>query len=195
MLSHFDEIVCKVKDLEENAGDDYFNAFTQLEVRKKDFLVRENFVCPDIFVLVTGIARMFHLENGKEVTDYFYTPAEFIDSTFSFSQTISSEVYIQVLTDSVVYAISRDVLKHLEAEYPVLAFIERLALQGYVLWFRNHMREVRCNSVKQQYLHMLNHQNFLIQSISSKIIATFLNVSPSGLSRIKKELRVSKFDL
>ncbi len=188
LLPHLDKMIDLVNTLEKNASDDYFDAFERRKLHKGECLLQEGTVCRFTWFLEKGMARVFDRKDGMEVTRYFYSPAEFIDVHSSAVQQIPSNVTIQVIQDSVVYAISRDTVEKLATAYPAIYEIEKLVLECHFFWLEHRMFTIQHSNVTEQYLYMLHQQAPLIRNISVTHIASYLGVSIETVSRIRRKV-------
>ena len=190
MLPHLNKIICLLNKLENRAGDDYFSSFKRKKLSKGEFLLHEGMVCKHIWVLETGVARIFNRQEKTEATRYFFFPGEFIDSYSSSSTGEPSEESIQVIRDSVVYAISRHRMKKLQHIYPEISEIERLTVECHIMWLQQRLYVMLQSNAIENYLHLLKCQPYLLQTVPVNHIAMYLGVSPERLSRIRRKVGV-----
>ena len=150
-------------------------------------MLREGSICKHIWFLEKGLARIFDQKEGKEVTRYFFSPAELIDVPCSSVLQIPSEVSIQVIKNSVVYIISRKTWDKLAIDYPVIAEIEKLALQAYVIWLDRRMYLFQHTNAYERYLYVLHELAPIFNDISVTHIATFINTTIETVSRARRD--------
>lgn len=188
MLPYLDRIICLVHKLEKNAGDDYFDAFKRKVLPKGTYLLQEGTVCRYIWFLETGIARVFDRKDGVEITRYFFFPGELIDAYCSSALQVPSEVSIEIVRDSVVYAISRNKLRKLAAVYPVIFEIEKLVVECHTIWLEKRVYDIQHFNAMEHYRHLLFHQAPVIRCVPVTYVASYLGVSLETLSRIRSKI-------
>lgn len=88
-------------------------------------------------------------------------------------------------TDAEVFVCSRSVIKELFGKHPDLhhAVADGLFYQTYDR-FLNLYRQ----SAKERYVHLLEQFPDLLQNITLKELASYLQITPTHLSRIRKEI-------
>jgi len=183
-----DKIICLAHTLEKHAGDDYADAFNSKVLHKGDYLLQEGTVCRHIWFLEKGIARVFDRKDGVEVTRYFFFPGEIIDDYCSSALQVPSEVNIEVIQDSVVYAISRNALRELTARYPIISELKKLILECHTIWLEKRVYDIQHCNATEHYRHMLQHQIPIIRNVPVTYIASYLGISLETLSRIRSKI-------
>jgi len=67
-----DSVLSKLRDFELEAGKDYFDAFTRIELKKGSFLIREGEISANLWFLEEGLARLVvRMDKDKVTSDFF----------------------------------------------------------------------------------------------------------------------------
>ena len=185
MLPRFDELVRMVTCLENTAGNEYTDAFKRAEMPKGTYLVQAGSVCRHRWLLEKGIARVFICRKGIERNQYFFFPAEVIDSFGSAYPQAPSRVSIQLLENSVVHSIAHSCLEQLTVAHPLLANIESLLRACHANWVEERLCNLQFLSAPEHYQYLMATQPYMIQHISLNHLASFLGISRETLSRIR----------
>ena len=88
-----------------------------LTLKKGEILVKEGQYADKAYFIVSGSARAFYLNDGKDITDWFAFENDFICAINSFFQNIASPHFIEVLEETILLVISRDNIMKLSDKY------------------------------------------------------------------------------
>lgn len=141
-----------------------------------------------LFLATEGLIRgIYHTEKGKEITECVVSqtgncimPSAVLDKP--------SPVDLEALTDVGILAFPFDAVRKLEEQYP-----EVLRMENEVLtecWREQwEMKRIRYEyDAKERYLWFCRTHPGAADRMMNKHIASFLDMSPVSLSRIRKQL-------
>jgi len=185
LLPQLNEIIGLVTRLEQTAGADYAEAFERMELPKGYYLLRAGTVCRHFWFLEKGLARIFACINGVEVNQYFFFPAEIIDSHGSSSLQLPSEASIQLLEHSVVYRIRKSQIDELKCIYPLISDIERVLIDCYTKWINERICLLLSACAIKRYQALMVRQPSLAKYISVSHLSSYLGMSRETLSRLR----------
>lgn len=153
-----------------------------------DFFSTPDNTCKQIAVLQSGIGRVYHLHDGKEITDYFNTTTrnQLVSSFVSFLKRKPSREYVQFLTDSEVLVINYDQLQELYDRFPSFERLGRLMAERNYLLALERIESLQYHNATQRYESFLNLYPGLMNQIPHHYVASYLGVTPESLSRIRK---------
>lgn len=159
------------------------------KIKAKTELVSAGKISSEMFVVQSGLLRVYHLLDGKEVTTYFACDNQFISTYASFVTRTPSFEVLEAVEDSVVYSITHDALNELyrfDAKFEKLG--KYIAEQNY-LCIHERTLLMQTKSAKEKYLHFIESTDAKIRkNVPQHFIASFLGITPETLSRIRKEL-------
>jgi CRP-like cAMP-binding protein len=145
--------------------------------------------CKTIYFVKEGLARIYYLKDGNEVTEYFAFENDLIIRAESLFTGKPSPKAIQALEDTVFIGISAE---HLFARFDSYPEIERLFRkiieQAYVNTV-NRIESIQFHSAEERYAQLLESKPILIQRIPLKYIASYLGITQVSLSRIRASTR------
>lgn len=137
------------------------------------------------YFIKSGLARAFVERDGKDVTLWFAGDGEMLVLT---SQEVSS-VNVEVSEDSVLYCISRNRLNILFEQSLELANWGRCLLEKYLLEYERYFTDYSWTSAQQQYEDLVRHHPDLLQKVPLKHLASYLQITPQSLSRIRSKIK------
>lgn len=163
------------------------NYFKPLDLKKREFLLRQGKICRFEGFVLEGCFRVFTLdEKGNENTLYFAAKDWWLMDIDSFMNQTPSDLNIQALEDSKVLLISRKDKIDLYNSHPVVEKLFRIMFQkALVSWQRRLIRN-HCLTAKERYFHFIETYPEISSRLTAKHIAGYLGISHEFLSKIKK---------
>lgn len=169
------------------------SACASVRVHKKgDIIIETGEAVSKVDFLLTGIYRGYFVDsNGRDITDCFAykTGSPLLPST---ELNIPAIISIQAVTDGSSISISIDVVNELLKKYTEVAqlYIRLLSESAQEHWkIKNAIYQY---TALQRYEWFQNNYPGLIHKVSNRYVASYLNVTPVTLSRIRASLREQK---
>ncbi|MFY8022208.1 MAG: Crp/Fnr family transcriptional regulator [Bacteroidia bacterium] len=164
--------------------------FKQQSFPKNEFLLKENQVSNAYYFLENGIIRSYAIDmEGNEISTNFYTAGEFVFEVQSFFLRQASKENIQTITPVNVASISFEKLNQLFHEYPQFREFGRSLLVRGFAGLKSRMLSHITTSAEERYRQLITNKPMLIEHVPLKYIATYLGITDTSLSRIRKEMR------
>lgn len=166
-----------------------FEVHEKIELKKGDFIIKEGQAANNYMILQKGLMRSFVYDyNGEDITTNFFTENEIVIEVSSLFQRIPTKEYIQALTDCSCYKIDFD--KFQELFHSIENFREwgRAWLSNSLFEFKQRSVSIIKESATDRYLTLLKEKPQIIQQAPLKNIASFLGITDTSLSRIRKSI-------
>jgi CRP-like cAMP-binding protein len=96
--------------------------------------------------------------------------------------------YLQAIEDSEIWYLPKTELLQLYKTHPVMQEMMRKFWEDAVLNLIERFTALQTDSAEKRYLDIL-HKPPYIQKIPQKYLASFIGVTPTSLSRIRKKIR------
>lgn len=145
--------------------------------------------CRTIYFVKEGLARIYYLKDGIEVTEYFAFENDLIIRAESLFRDKPSSKAIQALESTVFIGIPSDALFSLfDKHHDIERLFRKIIEQAYV-HIVNRMEAIQFHSAEERYAQLLTEKPNLIQRISLKHIASYLGITQVSLSRIRAAVR------
>jgi len=154
----------------------------------KDMLIREGEIADRIVWIRAGVLRSyFLLEDGEERTYCITFDESMMTAMTSFISGQPSKENIQSIGKTELYVLYKtDVDKLCENNIEWIIFFKQL-LEEQFMELEEKLFDIQRLEAKDRYLKLLRSYPQYIQRIPGKYLASFLNISPRHLSRIRKE--------
>jgi len=160
---------------------------TLVKVRKGKHILKAGEICRDLYFIRKGLLRCYYYNRrGKEVITWFMWEKDVCVSIPSFYRQVAGYEYIQALENCELICIRYEDLYDLFRNYPGFNYIGRELLQKYLLDWALQLQDIRHLRTKERYESFRERQPDHIRRIPQKYPASFLNMQPSSLSRIRR---------
>jgi CRP-like cAMP-binding protein len=155
------------------------------KAKKKEILISEGKICDHLFFIKKGFLRGFHYQNGKEITAWFGFENDFATSSYSFvSQKVGYET-VEVIEDSILYAITHEDLDSIYEKHPEFNYVGRLLTEKYYIDLMERALCLQFQSGKESYEQLVATHPHILKRASLGHIASYLGISQETLSRIR----------
>jgi CRP-like cAMP-binding protein len=165
-------------------------AFQAGHFAEGDYLFHGGRVCTQFFFIVSGIVRMVAVnDKGVEVTHFFVHENQFCTILASFNNETVAEDSIQCCGAVEVFSIEKTRLLALYAKLP---FMEGLIAQVNQERLLDKIRLKNIYSGEDssaRYRLFLQEQPGIANRVPLGQVASYLNITPQSLSRIRRRLR------
>lgn len=161
-------------------------AFKVEKYGKGDFFIKEGGYCNKISFLSKGLFKLYYLTEGQEKIMLFFAEGQFLTDYFGYLTQTPSIRPIVALEDSIVYTITRDNLNHLIKTSQSWSNLSRImAERAYILAVQRANRLLH-DDFDTRFITFMNEYPSLLQRVPQYMIASYLDMTPETLSRVKK---------
>ena len=165
------------------------SSFKSKTISKKDYYLRAGEVCKSKAYLNKGCARNFVLdEQGHERILFFAFEDWWLGDFDSYYSGKPGTNYIQMLEDSELLVISKENFQKAEQEIQKLKQWYSSKILRSASASRNRIEEMKTLSAEERYLKLIENQPHIFQRIPLQHIASYLNIEPQSLSRMRNRL-------
>jgi CRP-like cAMP-binding protein len=167
----------------------FLSSFYSKTISKKDYYLRAGEVCKFKAYLNKGCARNFVVdEQGHERILFFAFEDWWLGDLESYYSGKPGTNYVQMLEDSELLLIPKEKFQKLELEIPKLSQWYTSKMLRSASASRNRIEEMKTQSAEERYLNLLEKQPHIFQRIPLQYIASYLNIEPQSLSRMRNRL-------
>lgn len=172
----------------EQTAKEIADVFALKEIPKNKFFLKEGRVCDQYFFLANGFMRAFaHDTEGIEITTDFYSSNMVVFEVSSFFNRAESRENIQATEECVGWYITYDKLNNLFHTLPEFREFGRAVLVRGYSSLKTRMLSMITETAEQRYEGLLKSKPEIFQHASLKHIASYLGITDTSLSRIRKE--------
>lgn len=153
-----------------------------------DFFLQQGKICRNIAFVEEGLLRLYYLNDGKEVTNCFCKENTITTSYSSLITQKESDIAIQAIEASKLIVLSYEALQKLYEKDLFWQQVGRLAAENEFITTECHNRFLSDLSATDRYIQILENENELLQRVPLNHLATYLQIAPETLSRIRNKI-------
>lgn len=187
--SHFLLNIFKEGNFTKSEQEIIISKFKKVTFSKSDFLLSEGKTAGYYWFIQSGFIRSFAIDtNGKDISTNFYTSGDIVIDWPSFFLKSPTRENIQALTDCVCWQLDFTTFQTLF--HTIEAFREqgRTTLVASYFALKSQSISMIADQAKDRYKRLMNEKPLILQNISLKHLSTYLGITDTSLSRIRKEI-------
>ncbi len=166
-----------------------FNAHTPVIFKKGDFLLQKGRIANAYYCVETGLIRSYVYDyDGNDITTGFIGKNEISIDVVSLFTRVPSVEYFQALTDCKCYMIELEKFQELYHSIKGLNEWGRAWMSESLFALKQRTTAMITESASERYRSLEAQHPQILQQAPLKYIASYLGVTDSSLSRIRKEL-------
>ena len=164
------------------------NCFKPKSIKKNTILLREGEVCREFYYVQKGCLRTYFITRlGHEKTRFVTLDCSIGTALASFISQRPSFEFVDVLEDTELLAISHKEFYQLNKKLiHWKEFYQKILEMAYSFQNKSFENLVTLTA-KQRYEQVLNHNPILLQRLSNKVLASYLDITQETLSRLKSK--------
>jgi CRP/FNR family transcriptional regulator, anaerobic regulatory protein len=171
-----------------NALEDHLLGIIKLKsLTKKTFLLKPGQVSRNMCFIKKGLLRAYYVKGESEVSSWFMKEGDICVSIESFYGQQPGYEYIQAIEDTQFYYIYYTELEHIYHTFPEFNVIGRILTIKYLTLWSKQLYAIRMQTAKERYEWLIQFHPELLQRVPQKFIASYLDITPETLSKIRSE--------
>ena len=188
MTPELKKFIGKYIHLDSAEMDSIVNKFKRKTIKRNDYLLREGHICKDIIFVQEGCLRLYYISNDIETSVWFSFKHSSAIEISSFISEEPTSYFLQAIEDSEILFLPKVELNKLYHTYPKMQEMMKNFLEDVVLNLINRFTSLQRDTAEKRYLDLLSKPAYL-QNIPQKYLASFIGVTPTSLSRIRRKIR------
>lgn len=160
----------------------YFAART---LKKSRFLIRCGQISDEFLFIEKGCLRVFRERDTHEVTGWFAFEDDFFCELSSFIPQKPSVFSVQAIEDTTIWSINRDRIDELFIKVPIFETFIRRFWEQVITHLVDNVVSFQTETAEKRYEKALKHPK-LIQRVPLKYLSSYLGITPTSLSRLRK---------
>lgn len=166
-----------------------FDAHQQVTFRKDEYILREGQVSNEYYCLEKGLVRTYVTDyHGDDITTGFIEENDIAIDVFSLFQRLPAKESMQALTDCTAWKM--EFARFQELYLSIGAFSEwgRAWMSQSLFQLKQRSLTMITDSATERYLALQKHHPAILLHAPLKYIASYLGITDTSLSRIRKEV-------
>ena len=172
--------------------EDYLDVESRLisrSVAKGDYVLREGQVIRYLPFINKGLMANYRVDDeGERHVIQIRGTGTWLGDIYSFFSGNPSVFNIRAYQPTELLLINHQTFDYMTKEYPVFERYFRFGLQNAYIETLNQIYNLHSLNAEERYLELINDLPSLLTDIPHYLIASYLNIKPQSLSRIRKKL-------
>jgi CRP/FNR family transcriptional regulator, anaerobic regulatory protein len=186
------EFLENMTELTEDDKSLIFQYTEEKRANKGDFLLEFGQTCTELHFVLSGVIRFYILnDKGEELTTVFIGESEIATRLESFLRGVPSNGYLQCETPCHLITISKQNWNIIAEKSSNISIAMANLATIYLSKKLEIQRRLLTSDARSAYLEFMKFHCDLAERIPMKHISSYLGITPSSLSRIKKEITES----
>lgn len=157
------------------------------KLSKNEHFLKQDEICNKMAFVCEGYTRLYFLIEGNEQTKDFCFENTFTGSLASFLSRNVSVFNVVAMEETVLLTIEYDALMRLYDTYMCWNTFGRIVVEQFAIRKENREVTFLLNTPEKRYQDVAEKHPYIIQRVPLKMIASFLNMTPETLSRIRSK--------
>lgn len=189
MKEQFKHLINQISPLGSEAFEALMDCFHPSKLKKNEFFIKEGEYAKQIGFLSSGIARAYFLNSeGKEYNKQFFVAPSIIGAYTSLLTNQPNKIAQQALTDCEILVANYVDIESLYQRFHEIERFGRKIAEYYFLEKEKKEIEMALLDATQRYLILRKTFPQIEIIISQRHIASYLSISPTQLSRIRRNM-------
>ena len=185
----FSEYISKLSSLKHEEFELIVSYFQQELVAKETQLVVAGSKYKKIVFVAEGIMRLFVIDpNGEEVVKNFIEPNCFFADIESMDKNQNSMINVSAVTDCTLLTLSKPDADDLVKLLPQWDYLMKAGALNAMSDMIRKQEFLHIGDSSGQYRHFVTHFPLLAKQVPLKYIASYLRITQSSLSRIRRQM-------
>lgn len=183
VLHHFSQYI----KLSETLKKELQNRLSLQTFEKGELLHDADKICTKSYFILSGLTRTYYLKDGTEISEYFSSENEWVNSPKSFIGRIKDIYSIDCLEKTETFCLKINDLGYLFDHFPEMERYARLSMGSVFGHLMERITSQRFTTAKEKYEHFLTVYKGIYHRIPLGMTASYLGITQSTLSRLRAE--------
>ncbi|MBX2877651.1 MAG: Crp/Fnr family transcriptional regulator [Saprospiraceae bacterium] len=162
--------------------------FYPIHLPKRARFIHAGEICDQVGYLETGILKCVYVRGEQEIVDEFVFPKTLVTCYRSFITSQPARKAIVALSDCRLRIAQKKDIEDLARMHPFVESLSRKMTEMHYLSLHDKLERFRLEDATTRYLRLVQGAPQLVLQLPQYELASYLNISPETLSRIRKRL-------
>ncbi|PIF45265.1 CRP-like cAMP-binding protein [Chryseobacterium sp. 52] len=183
ILHHFSQYI----NVSETLRKELLDRLSFHTFEKGQLLQDADTICTKSYFILKGLTRTYYLKDGTEISEYFSSENEWVNSPKSFIGRIKDIYYIDCLEKTETFCLKINDLGYLFDHFPEMERYARLSMGSVFGHLMERITSQRFTTAKEKYEHFITAYKGIYYRIPLGMTASYLGITQSTLSRLRAE--------
>ena len=187
-LENLKQKILSYTKVDDEVLEEQMQLYKRLALKKGDTLVTPGQLVHYFYYVSKGCIYYYKLEDGEPKVLEFYTDDVFFTDLPAYVKGTPSNYYLKASEDTVVHAIKKSDAENSFKKSHQLERFGRLSMQEAFIKIFTRVERLNSRTNEERYLRLLEKRPDLFQRVPQYLIASYLGITPVGLSKLRKRL-------
>ena len=169
-MDKFKQFLKNISPITDDEFADTISYFTELNLQKGEFFVKQDKVCRHIAFILKGTLRTYYInDKAEETTSCFCTENNLTTSYKSFILQHPSNLVLQAIEETKLLVIDYENLQKLYAKSAIWQTIGRAVAEREYIVMEQYASVLNNETAKEKYLRLLNEQPNVLQKATKGV--------------------------
>ncbi len=187
-MTQLEDHIKSTVNISEDQLHDVLRHFVSRKILKDKYLIRQGQIMDNFYFVYSGGLRVYLNHEGKDITAWLSFENNWL-TDIACQKTGRPTLYnIQAIEDTEVMTIKSDEMNMLYQKYPKWQEFGRKLWEQAFLEVVDGMIRYQTMNAEERYLHFMS-QSDILQRVPLKQLSSFLGITPTSLSRLRKNIK------
>lgn len=163
--------------------------FEEFSVNRGQHLLEPGTVCKHVYFIAEGCIQVYVIDRlGNESTREFYVEDQWVTDIFGFQNQLPATEFIKTVEPCKLLRIHYDSFQLLSKEAPQFASIYKQILEVSYNNTVYRVNTLTSMNALERVKWLMDNKPKIMSRLSSKLIASYLGISPETMTRLKTKL-------
>ena len=187
-LENLKKKILSYTQVDDEMVEEQMQFYQRIDLKKGDTLVTPGQLVDYFYYVATGCIYYYKLDEGEQKVLEFYTDDIFFTDLPAYVKGTPSNYYLKASEATVVYAIKKSDAENSFKRSHQLERFGRLSMQEAFIKIFTRVERINSRTNEERYLRLIKKRPDLFQRVPQYLIASYLGLTPVGLSKLRKRL-------
>ena len=185
--------IASIIDVNDEEFDFLKSLFLPKKIKKRQYFLQEGDICKYQAFIERGILRSYTVdEKGSEHILQFASEGWWMADLSSYLTKEPSFLNVDAIEESELLLITKSSWELAMQKIPPLEHYFRIILQNHLVSTQKRLLQSLSETAEQKYMRFINTYPDCLSRVPQHMIASYLGIKRETLSRVRKQLSVSK---
>lgn len=185
--------IASIIDIKDEEFDFLKSLFLPKKIKKRQYFLQEGDICKYQAFIEKGILRSYTVdEKGSEHILQFASEGWWMADLSSYLTNEPSFLNVDAIEESELLLITKSSWELAMQKIPSLEHYFRIILQNHLVSTQKRLLQSLSETAEQKYLRFINTYPDCLSRVPQHMIASYLGIKRETLSRVRKQMAVSK---
>jgi AraC-like DNA-binding protein len=170
---------------------EFYRHVVAFQLPKDEILVKQGDTCRYMYFIKSGAIMAYSIHNLKKVTTYISVENEFVSSINGLHGAAPAMETMVAVEDTTLMAMHNDVMQSLFEVYFDFNYLFRVMVEKYYRDAQERSHIIRIGNASERYAYFIHTKPGYIERLPAACVASFLDIKPATLFRIKKQFEAA----